>query len=308
MMPVEQAKAVVWLAYRVARRWWYTALGRNPLLRAGAAPSVAFEWRSIRGLTKSKANPPHRIRTEGSFTLWSTTLGELWTPSGVSEDYVSMLIGEMAALVYDLSALPGKGAGATVLDIGANIGVFSRWAFRHGAEKVVSFEPSPGNAECLRRNLANEMAAGRAFVIEKGLWDTTTTVSFSATNELNPGSHCVVENGKGEVTVPVVKLDDTFAELGLNRLDYIKMDIEGAEERALAGALKTIARFRPQLCVVVEHTDDIFANGQGVVARIAGAGCGYRYRATEAHTYVSPSRGRVLTPYSLLFYPAESRS
>lgn len=295
-------RVLAWLAYRQSRHWWYTVLGRNPLVRGQSAPSLGFEWRSVRGLLESKAHPPRRVHNDDRFQLWSTLLGELWTPLGANEDFVGMLVAEMNASVYDLSLLPANGAGSTVVDAGANIGVFARWALRHGVQRVICIEPSPQNAECLRRNLAEDISNGRAQVIQKGLWDSTKTLSFTTLIRTNPGAHHVAEDGSGDVTISVTSLDEICEELALQRIDYIKMDVEGAEQRALAGASKTIGRFRPQLCVVTEHTADLFANAEAVVSQIIGLGFGYRYRVNEAHGYASKSRGSVLTPYSILFY------
>ena len=59
-------------------------------------------------------------------------------------------------------------------------------------------------------------------------------------------------------TFRAVKLDTIVAELSLRRLDCIKMDIEGAEERALKGGIETINRFRPNLAISIYHTPDQF--------------------------------------------------
>lgn len=213
-----------------------------------------------------------------------------------------MLIGEMNALVYDFP-LSRNGSQSAIIDAGANIGVFARWAFLRGAGRIICFEPSPLNAECLRRNLKEEISLGRATVVEQGLWDMTTKLSFSSGNSKNPGTHHIAQEGSGDSIVQVAALDEIWPQLGLGQLDAIKMDVEGAERRALAGARATIEKFRPFLCIVTEHTDDMFANTEAVVQEIAALGLGYRYRVTEAHPAVSPSRGRMLTPYSLLFSP-----
>jgi hypothetical protein len=44
-------------------------------------------------------------------------------------------------------------------------------ALKHGASKVVAIEPAPINVECLRRNFAAEIAAGRVIVAPVGVWD-----------------------------------------------------------------------------------------------------------------------------------------
>ena len=55
----------------------------------------------------------------------------------------------------------------------------------------------------------------------------------------------MVPSGTGHVTVSTRPLDDWFVEQGLRRLDFIKLDVEGAEFLVLAGAEQMLARFRP---------------------------------------------------------------
>jgi hypothetical protein len=54
----------------------------------------------------------------------------------------------------------------------------------------------------------------------------------------------------------VTTIDNMVQELGLARVDFIKMDIEGAEQKAIAGARKTIARFRPGMALCIYHLKD----------------------------------------------------
>lgn len=51
--------------------------------------------------------------------------------------------------------------GHAVLDIGAHIGAFSRYAVRRGACAVVAYEPEPSNADLFRHNLRDELSTGR---------------------------------------------------------------------------------------------------------------------------------------------------
>ena len=53
-------------------------------------------------------------------------------------------------------------------------------------------------------------------------------------------------------------IDGVVAELGIDRIDLIKMDIEGAEPLALDGAMKAIRRFRPQLAISIYHQPEHF--------------------------------------------------
>ncbi len=56
--------------------------------------------------------------------------------------------------------------------------------------------------------------------------------------------------------MPVTTIDDTVEALGLERVDFIKMDIEGAERQALRGARRTIARWKPSLSICAYHRPD----------------------------------------------------
>jgi UDP-3-O-acyl-N-acetylglucosamine deacetylase len=58
------------------------------------------------------------------------------------------------------------------------------------------------------------------------------------------------------VMVQLTTIDKLVADLKLPHVDFIKMDIEGAEVPALAGGNETIARFKPRLAIATEHKPD----------------------------------------------------
>ena len=134
----------------------------------------------------------------------------------------------------------------------------SRLALAAGASKVVSVEISPSSAECIRRNLASEIAAGRSIVYPKGVWDKDDTLMLNV-DDTNFAANSVVmrsDSAHPSVQVPLTTIDKMVAELNLPRVDFIKMDVEGAEIRALAGAHDTIAKFKPRLAIATEHKPD----------------------------------------------------
>jgi FkbM family methyltransferase len=292
--------SLAWTSLRIGRRAWYSVSGRNPIVRGRHAPSLKEEWRAVRGLSVTRGQPFQTGSDAKGRTLWNTWMGEMWMPSGTAGHTVAMLASEMRANIYGLS-----GREKVLIDCGANVGFFSRYAFLRGAERVVAFEPSPGNADCLRKNLAKELADGRLQIIDKGVWSHDTTLSFNSENALNPGGHHVSETQQGNIQIQVTSIDRLQADVDLHRLDYIKMDVEGAELHALQGAIQTIRALRPRLCVATEHTPDLFANALAVIQQIQEIDGGYDYVCTESHGYESPSRGHVLTPYSVLFEPAQ---
>lgn len=75
--------------------------------------------------------------------------------------------------------------------------------------------------------------------------------------------------------VPLTTIDALVAELRLSRVDFIKMDIEGAERQALRGGAATIARFRPRMEISVDHLP---GDPQVVPAIVRAAWPGYRMK------------------------------
>jgi FkbM family methyltransferase len=132
--------------------------------------------------------------------------------------------------------------------------VFVRAALNAGAKTVVASEPSPENLECLRRNFAAEIEAGRVILLNKGVWHQEDTLRIHLSGS-PAGDSFVFENKSGQTgpALQVTTIDALVRNLGLPRLDFIKMDIEGAEQNALAGAKETLARWRPRLAISVYH-------------------------------------------------------
>jgi FkbM family methyltransferase len=182
-------------------------------------------------------------------------VGDFWEPQ-IQGSVVTAQLAELDAKYMDAGDL-GVHHGQVVLDCGANVGTFTRYALRHGASRVVAIEPAAANLECLRRNFAPEIADGRVILYPKGVWDkddtlilyenskTTAMDSFVRTNDSKPGQR-----------VPLTTIDKLVSELKLERVDFIKMDIEGAEREALAGARKTISAWKPALEISVNHLPD----------------------------------------------------
>jgi len=287
-------RAATWFIYRYLRRAAFSLIGRNPLATAAHVPSAAEEWASVCGLVGALQVAPEVLSQDEQGIRWQTSMGEILTPPNAGADYIGRLTAEMPSSVYALTNRE-----KVIFDAGANIGLFSLHALSTGTASVIAFEPSPGNARCLLANLDTYLRAGRLRLIPKGVWSKPTTLRFSTSNTNNPGGHHISDDG--DIEVPVTSIDQAVGELGVNHLDYIKMDVEGSEMEALEGARETLARFRPRLCVATEHTNDLYANTAAVITKMKDFG--YDYVCTETHAYRSPSRGLILTPFCVLFLP-----
>jgi FkbM family methyltransferase len=191
-------------------------------------------------------------RDPAGFELVETPKGRFWT---IPHDrFLRFTLAEQELEIYG-SQMSGVEPGDVVLDCGANVGVFTRTALSRGARLVVAVEPAPATVECLRRNFQHEIAEGRVIVTPKGVWDHVDTLELALGNDGNTTGNSFVfgRDLKGKVKVPLTTIDLLAAGLHLPRVDFIKMDIEGAEKQALRGGAGTIQRFKPRMAIASEH-------------------------------------------------------
>jgi FkbM family methyltransferase len=152
------------------------------------------------------------------------------------------------------------GEGMTCWDVGTERGWFSLLLGRLvGPQgRVDSFEAFPGTCEKLRYNLglngfswvtlypaAVSDREGSQFFVPPAKVD-----QFAGfISDCSGLGYLTQEGGPGRIEVPTITLDAHAKQTRVERLDFIKMDIEGAEVAALRGARETIMRFRPVIAV-----------------------------------------------------------
>lgn len=146
--------------------------------------------------------------------------------------------------------------GDTVLDAGGcwadSALYFAHWAGAAG--KVYSFEFVPGNITLFERNLSfNPDLAKRIQLTKQPISNVSNqTVYFS---DKGPASVVRPKPFSGQAgSAPTITIDDFVQRQGLSRVDFIKMDIEGAETPALEGSIETIRKHRPKLAVATYHS------------------------------------------------------
>ena len=117
---------------------------------------------------------------------------------------------------------------ATVVDLGMNIGLTSLWYGLHGASRLRCVEPLAANMALGRRNLAQNGV--QAEFVEAAIGPEDGTTRFAA----DPGhSNTGRIDAAGEIEVPVVSMSTLLS--NLDRVDLLKIDIEGAESGLLRG-------------------------------------------------------------------------
>lgn len=137
-----------------------------------------------------------------------------------------------------------------VVDAGAYPGEFTIYAAKNGAE-VIAIEPDPQNAKELRENIRLNGLSDRVEVVEKGLWDQKARKTMERDTQFGLGSQIKDE---GQFVIELDTLDNLCSEYG--PVDFVKMDIEGAEVKALKGAEKLIEEAEPEFAIATYHVNE----------------------------------------------------
>ncbi len=146
-------------------------------------------------------------------------------------------------------------SGGVAFDVGANIGLISlTLAECVGPEgHVVAFEALPANVERLRANIELNACGGWVHVELAAAGAVTGEAMFlvhrsGGMGKLG-GSAGREETYNGQITVPVISLDDYVFEQGHPSPSVIKIDVEGGEGMVMRGAAKLLAERRPTLLI-----------------------------------------------------------
>ncbi len=226
--------------------------------------------------------------------LWETMLGRLWIPAPGADVIRHLQWEQMIERVYHHPLVHVR-PGDVVIDCGAHIGGFTRTALREGARTVIAIEPEQANILAFRRNFEQEIKAGRVRLIAKGVWNATGRLALHVSSVGDSHSMVVPQNQGKDETVEVTTIDALARSLKLPRVDFIKMDIEGAEQKALQGAHDVLARFQPRLAISSYHL-------KGDPAAI----CSLVWQARPDYLVVSKDRVKAyegtLVPKVLFFY------
>lgn len=149
--------------------------------------------------------------------------------------------------------------GDYVVDAGANIGLFSIIASKRVSNtgKVFAFEPLDKITSVLKENIANNNCEN--IITEKFiLGENTKDVDFyyNLEKNYNASSSIIKGNDDQVVTLKQITLDEYVEINKIEKIDFIKADIEGSERNLLRGAENTIKKFSPKLAIRTYHLPD----------------------------------------------------
>lgn len=200
-------------------------------------------WRGRRWSVVNRSEPPRRVERDG-YTLFAHAddlqIGAPIIAGAEHEPHVAAILRERLR------------AGDVVLDVGANIGIFTLLAASRVGPggRVIAVEPIARNRQLLAR-AAQVNGFARIELIAGAASDRTGTMQLRThphtSNSATPAAAGeLLRDARGVVvSVPALVLDERCADL--DRLDLLKIDIEGMEPLALRGLERTIARLRPIL-------------------------------------------------------------
>ena len=160
---------------------------------------------------------------------------------------------ELQEIFYRIESgrIARKCEGGCFVDAGANIGNHTVFYAREmKASRVFSFEPVPETFEILSRNIRLNDLEQTVSAFACGVSDVPGKADFTEIDIANIGATRLYENTDGDI--PMTTLDQAVGE---QRVDFLKIDVEGMEIRAILGARKLIQRDKP--VIHLESWDEI---------------------------------------------------
>jgi FkbM family methyltransferase len=160
--------------------------------------------------------------------------------------------------------------GTVVIDVGAFVGFFSirfaKWISAPG--RVIAIEPEPQNSAHLRGAVASAKLDHKVECIQAAAADESGEL------HLKINAACPVDHRLGDEGIPItaITIDGLLASRGWPPVSFIKVDVQGAEAKVIAGAKQTLARFRPALLVEVSDATlrSFGASAEELLATLAG--------------------------------------
>jgi FkbM family methyltransferase len=218
------------------------ALGAVPVRRRGVRA-----WQVVNLL--ARALWEIGLRWAPQQTLWRTRLASgaqaeldlserIQAQAALTGAYEPALCGEIAAAL---------GSDGTFVDVGGNVGLVTLEVLARAGPvrpRIHVFEPHPDNVAALERNLGLNPGA-RVDVVNAAVGNAEGSARLK-TSALRgeSGAHRIVtdQTGDGTIEVPVVTLDEYARRNGIERIDVLKIDVEGHEAAVLEGARELLGR------------------------------------------------------------------
>jgi FkbM family methyltransferase len=157
--------------------------------------------------------------------------------------------------VYDYHLCPIN-TDDVVIDVGANIGMFTSYCFEKLAKRIIAIEPGE-TFECLLKNTFPYLE--NITYKNVAAWNYETQLEFIDRLDESGQSQVVRSNnslGYRTVKLEAQSIDRIINRTDIEKIDFIKIDTEGSELEALLGAEYIIKTFKPKLAVCLYHNKE----------------------------------------------------
>lgn len=213
----------------------------------------------------------HFLLKRGKLNSIGYNIDFYFTEAGIVTDFIL----EQYAYKHKNEYVVVAEKGDVVLDIGGCWGDTALYFADKVSDtgKVYSFEFIPGNIELHNMNTSlNPHLKKQIALIENPVSDISNQEIYYRDN--GPASRLSLTPFDGQTGLTqTISIDDFVAKNNIEKIDFIKMDIEGAEPMALRGAINTIKTFKPKLAIAIYHSMDDFVN---IPEWILSLGLGYK--------------------------------
>lgn len=146
------------------------------------------------------------------------------------------------------------------IDVGANQGEYTLWMAKLAGKngKIIAFEPLTKMFNQLNENIQlNQDLRNQIITLKKGLSDVVGEIPIYAVNpddkfSDNEGMPTIFPTNTKNTfieNIPLSTLDIECENLQINKLNFIKIDVEGAELNVIKGGINTIKKFKPVLLI-----------------------------------------------------------
>lgn len=197
----------------------------------GGSPSqvVALLWRQTKNLRVRLG--VGRYHPDQIYTL-QTRLGVVHLRDNFGD--VTNLHDLLHGNVYHVEKLQAPGA---ILDVGANIGLFSFWAAYHNPGRpIFCFEPLASNCQMIRRNCPSAVVTNAGAGDRRGVLELRVDLHGVMASNMEMPWRTQIRK------FPILTLDEFAAEKGIDEVSFLKIDTEGMELEVLDGARELLKR------------------------------------------------------------------
>jgi FkbM family methyltransferase len=147
------------------------------------------------------------------------------------------------------------------VDVGAHVGLYSIYVAHNLGSKVIAIEPHPENFNFLLKSIKSNSLRNIS-ALNLAAWNEDTELPLYTAD--SSGDHSLKSTiaRKHVYIVRARKLDNVLSELGVRKVSFIKIDVEGAEVEVLEGLRTTLKAYRPRLII------EVWTGNAGAVQRI----------------------------------------